>query len=116
MGPELKKLVISPIGMGPLLEKSGSAQGENPVCGDKLSIEVLVLAGEIHALGFRAVACPACIAVASCAAVVYGAGEPPQGPPYPVLRGEVERRGGLGRFERHALDLVEDVLGRAFAK
>lgn len=113
MGPELKKLVSSPKGMGSLPKISGSAQGENPVCGDKLSIEVLVAATQIQALSFRATACPACIAVASCASQVYSLAALPSGPPYAALRREVDRLGGLSRFEGHALDLVEDVLSRA---
>lgn len=112
MRPELRKLVTSPIGQGDLAAATVSAEGENPVCGDRLRFAIRIEDGRIAELRFRATACPATIAVASCAVSVLGGSPVPLSSPIETLRNEVQRRGGLSRFEQHALALVEDVLGR----
>ena len=110
MGPELAALVKHPVGAGELDGPSAAAERDNPVCGDKLRLTVRVAHGRLTELAFRATACPATVAVASCAVRVL-AGKPlPDGPPFATLRGEVARLGGLSSFEQHALALVESAL------
>jgi nitrogen fixation NifU-like protein len=104
--------VTAPIGQGTLAEPAASAAGDNPVCGDRLRFQVELDQGRIALLRFQATACPACIAVASCAVEALQGATIPAGPPYPGLRALVAQRGGLSRFEQHALALVEEVLGR----
>lgn len=113
MGPELRALVTEPVGQGDLAGATHGAGGENPVCGDKLSFALRVAAGRIEDLAFRATACPACIAVASCAVESLRGGPFPLRAPIEPLRLLVAQRGGLSGFEGHALALVEDVLVRA---
>ncbi|MDP6423867.1 MAG: iron-sulfur cluster assembly scaffold protein [Planctomycetota bacterium] len=115
MKPGLKELVTAPIGQGALTMPTAAASGENPVCGDRLTFELRVDGANVEELAFRATACPACIAVASCAVSVLVDHRMPESPPFERLRDEVDRRGGLSRFEQHAIALVEDVLRRAFA-
>lgn len=114
MGPELRKLVTAPLGAGGLDRPTHAAEGENPACGDKLRFEARCSERRIEDLAFRASACPACMAVASLAVRVYSGREQPAGPRLDVLREEVERLGGLSRFEQHALALVEEVLARCW--
>lgn len=113
METSLRELVTSPVGQGRLERATNRAEGDNPVCGDRLAFELSVVDGVIVELAFRATACPACIAVASCAVLTMRGAPAPLASPIEGLRGEVQRRGGLTRFERHALALVEDVLIRA---
>jgi nitrogen fixation NifU-like protein len=115
VGPELRALVTAPIGQGDLDGATHAAEGDNPVCGDRLRVQARVEGGRLVALRFRATACPASIAVASCAVRVLEGKSLPLRPPFAALRAEVERLGGLSPFERHALALVEDVLARALA-
>lgn len=112
MGPELRELARNPVGLGALEEPTHAASGENPVCGDRVVIEACVENGRIRELGFRATACPACVAVASCAVEVAVGAELPIPTPSSGLRARIDERGGLTRFEQHALALVEDVLAR----
>lgn len=116
MGPELRELARAPIGLGDLAHATNAASGENPVCGDSLRFEARVAPGEsgavLEALAFRATACPACVAVASCAVKVLRGSAFPVAMPPRTLHAELERCGGLTRFEEHALALVEDVLRR----
>jgi len=44
------------------------------------------------------------------AVAVYEGHAVPSGPPFVKLRSEIERLGGLSRFEQHGLALVEQVL------
>ncbi len=113
MGPELKALVRDPIGWEDCSSFPHRAQGEHPICGDRLAFGVETKGDTLARLAFQATACPACMAVASCAVRVYRQGPVPLGPPFEALRQELERLGGLAPFERHALSLVEDVLERA---
>ena len=112
MGPELARLAREAVGLDLLAEATHEAAGENPVCGDRIAIAAGVEAGRIERLCFRATACPACVAVASCASIAF------EGAPFPLqaasarLRREVEVRGGLTRFEEHAFELVTEVLAR----
>ena len=111
MGPELQRLVTEPIGQGRLAAPTHAAEGENPVCGDRLRFEARVGEGaQIAELAFVATACPACVAVASCAVRVLGSATLPLRPPLAALRTEIDRLGGLSAFEQHARALVEDVL------
>ncbi|MEZ5988573.1 MAG: hypothetical protein R3F30_05530 [Planctomycetota bacterium] len=36
----LSRFVVAPVGLGDLADAEASAEGENPVCGDRLRIEV----------------------------------------------------------------------------
>ncbi len=110
MGPELKRLVTSPVGFAEISPIDARAEGTNPVCGDKLAFGAQLAQGRLSRLVFQATACPACLAVASCAVEVYEGQQAPKGPPFTLLRSEVERLGGLSNFEGHALKLVEAVL------
>lgn len=106
----LRHHVTAPVGTGDVENPSATAEGENPVCGDRLRMAASIVDGRILALRFRATACPACVAVASVAVAVYEGHAVPSGPPFVKLRSEIERLGGLSRFEQHGLALVEQVL------
>lgn len=111
MKAPLKAHATDPRGMGALANATHAASGENPVCGDRLRFEARVdTAGRVEALGFRATACPACVAVASCAVEVLPGTALPIESPAQRLRARIEELGGLSSFEGHALALVEDVL------
>ena len=112
MRPDLRCYVTTPVGIGDLANASATAEGDNPVCGDRLRFAARLADGRVTGLRFRATACPACMAVASVAVVVYEGQERPEGPPYASLRAEIERLGGLSRCEQHALALVEQVLSQ----
>ncbi len=114
MNAELAALVHEPIGQGPLEDATHTSDGENPVCGDRLRFEARLTGQRIESLRFRATACPACIATASCAVRVLEGREVPVAKPIALLRAELARCGGLSAFEQHALALVEDVVIRCF--
>ncbi len=114
MKDPLKALSTQPIGQGDLAAAEVSAQGENPVCGDKLRFLGRVGQDGTLTLAFLATACPATIAVASCAVQLYSGQKPPAGPPFTDLRQRVQELGGLSRFEGHTLGLVEQVLADLF--
>ncbi|MDB4878419.1 MAG: system FeS assembly protein NifU family [Gemmatimonadetes bacterium] len=54
-----------PRNRAPLDEPSVSVEGANPLCGDRIRLELRVDAGAIVAAGFTADACAICIASAS---------------------------------------------------
>jgi NifU-like protein involved in Fe-S cluster formation len=54
-----------PRNRGPLADANGSAEGANPLCGDRIRIQVLARDGAIVDAGFTADACALCIAAAS---------------------------------------------------
>lgn len=54
-----------PRNRGPLAGASISAEGANPLCGDRIRVELQVRDGAIIAAGFTADACAICIASAS---------------------------------------------------
>jgi hypothetical protein len=110
MGPELKARVAKPHGMAPLRDEHVRVQGENPICGDRLAFGALHETGRLTELRFQASACPACLAVASCAVELFEGGELPAGPPFDRLRGRIQELGGLATHEGHALKLVEQLL------
>lgn len=116
MKDSLKALVTSPIGQGVLADAQHSADGENPVCGDKLRFSLRREPDGGLCLGFVATACPATIAVASCAVKLYSGQPRPEGPPFAALHQMVTMLGGLSNFEGHALTLVESVLEKLYGQ
>jgi len=110
----LKAFVTAPVGQGPLTGAQLSVDGDNPVCGDKLRFSLKRENDGRLTIGFVATACPATIAIASCAVQLYSGEVAPAGPPFVDLRQKVESLGGLSNFEGHALSLVEDVLHRVY--
>jgi len=54
-----------PRNRGPLAEANGSADGANPLCGDRIRVQVLARDGTIIDARFTADACALCIAAAS---------------------------------------------------
>jgi NifU-like protein involved in Fe-S cluster formation len=54
-----------PRNRGPLAEANGSADGANPLCGDRIRMQVLAKDGAIVDARFTADACALCIAAAS---------------------------------------------------
>ncbi|MCA8969184.1 MAG: iron-sulfur cluster assembly scaffold protein [Planctomycetes bacterium] len=115
MGPRLVELARSPVGLENLEGSTHEASGENPVCGDRLRFAAHVDEGVLDRLRFRATACPACVAVASCASLVFDGAAWPLTGIEAALQRAVDERGGLTRFEQHALRLVVDVLQRLAA-
>ena len=114
MKDPLRSFVTSPVGQGPLVDAQGSVEGDNPVCGDKLRFFSRREEDGSITLAFLATACPATIAVASCAVRVYSGRAAPSCPPFTALREEIQTLGGLSSYEGHALSLVEEVLERLF--
>jgi nitrogen fixation NifU-like protein len=54
-----------PQNRGPLVNPSVSIDGANPLCGDRIRIELRVESGTVVDVGFTADACAICIATAS---------------------------------------------------
>jgi nitrogen fixation protein NifU and related proteins len=54
-----------PRNRGPLAEPTVSVEGANPLCGDRIRVELTVSGDRIVAAGFTADACAICIAAAS---------------------------------------------------
>lgn len=54
-----------PLNRGPLADANGSAEGANPLCGDRIRVQVLARDGAIVDARFTADACALCIAAAS---------------------------------------------------
>lgn len=54
-----------PRNRGPLADANGSAEGANPLCGDRIRVQVLVRDGAIVEARFTADACALCVAAAS---------------------------------------------------
>lgn len=54
-----------PLNRGPLADANGSAEGANPLCGDRIRMQVLAKDGAIVDARFTADACALCIAAAS---------------------------------------------------
>jgi nitrogen fixation NifU-like protein len=54
-----------PRNRGPLDDANGSAEGANPLCGDRIRVQVLARDGAIVDARFTADACALCIAAAS---------------------------------------------------
>lgn len=115
MHQALRRFVVAPVGMGDLEHAEARAEGENPICGDRLRIELARDPEGGLILGFRATACPACLAVASCAVEALSGSKSLSGPPFEPLRARVAALGGLSTFEGHAMVLVEEVLARALS-
>lgn len=114
MKDPLKAYVTSPVGQGPLDHADAMAEGDNPACGDKLRFSLRHEEDGTVTLAYVATACPATIAVASCAVALYSGQEAPEGPPYAALHQRIQSLGGLSKVEGHALTLVEDVLERLY--
>lgn len=110
MGPALRALVTRPHGMRPIAAEAVRVQGENPVCGDRLAFGAEPEGARLRTLSFQASACPACLAVASCAVALFEGRALPAGPPFAALRARIAELGGLARHEGHALQLVEELL------
>jgi nitrogen fixation NifU-like protein len=54
-----------PRNRGPLADASASAEGANPLCGDRVRVELLVDGGQVIEARFTADACALCVASAS---------------------------------------------------
>lgn len=54
-----------PLNRGPLADANGSAEGANPLCGDRIRVQVLARDGAIVNARFTADACALCVAAAS---------------------------------------------------
>ena len=54
-----------PRNRGPLDDATASAEGANPLCGDRIRVQVRVIGDTIHDARFTADACAICIAAAS---------------------------------------------------
>jgi len=54
-----------PRNRGPLDDATASAEGANPLCGDRIRVQVRVIGDTIHDARFTADACAICIASAS---------------------------------------------------
>ncbi len=59
------ELFRHPKNRGPLLDASASAEGANPLCGDRIRVELRGESGHVTEARFTADACALCIATAS---------------------------------------------------
>jgi len=88
--------------------------GENPACGDRIEVWLAAEDGRVRC-GFAGRGCSAALALASYAAAALDGGERALLASFD-LRAEVERMGGLGRTQHHALELVLRALEQARAE
>ena len=86
---------------------------EDPACGDRLTLDLLVEGGVVRDVRFRVLGCPGSIAVGSALATLL-VGRPARAGAVPA--GDLESEvGGVPSAKRHALRLAEDALAGALA-
>lgn len=104
-----------PRNRGKIDAANGVGRGENPVCGDAMTVWVRVEAGTVVSIGFEARGCEPTIAAGSVATeLVKGK---PVAEALALSRHEVETAlGGLPRIKMHCAQLAAQVIHRALAE
>lgn len=90
---EVMRLAADATGHGRLAAPTGSATVTNPLCGDRITVDVVVEAGRIAALGHEVRACLLCQASASMLARHATGGDPAA---LGAIKGEIERHIAAG--------------------
>jgi nitrogen fixation protein NifU and related proteins len=112
VGSALRDVLLRGEGAGECTDpgaRSGTA--EHAVCGDLVQLSVLVAAGRLVDVRWRAAGCPASMAVAALAAKVL-VGTPVAAAPQ-TLHTAIAAHGGLATAEGHAETLVLRALALA---
>jgi NifU-like protein involved in Fe-S cluster formation len=86
-------------------------RAEHPVCGDELEVDVRIVDGSIAELAWRAVGCPATMAVAACLSRAWVGVAVVDAPA--ALDRTLGALGGLAAHERHAASLAARALEAA---
>jgi NifU-like protein involved in Fe-S cluster formation len=109
VGDALRAVMQAAPGAGELAgDGARHGHAEHPVCGDRVEVSVRVAAARVEALAWRALGCPASVAVAAAAhAALVGQ---PVAEAAVRLRQRLDGLGGLAPHERHA----EQMFLRAF--
>ena len=105
--------VAHPRRQGTLDAATHRGTAEDPVCGDRLTLDLLVAGGVVADARFRVLGCPGAIAMGSALAALL-VGQPARAGAVPAadLAAEV---GGVPPAKRHALRLAQDALAVALA-
>ena len=102
-----------PRGQGTLPLATHRGEAEDPVCGDRLSLDLRVEGGIVREARFRVLGCPGSIAVGSALAhLLPGRKASPDAVPAADLEAEV---GGVPPAKRHALRLATEALAAALS-
>ena len=96
---------------GALEKATHRGEAEDPVCGDRLSLDLVVEGGVVRDARFRVLGCPGSIAVGSALATLL-VGRPAREDAVPAADLEQEV-GGVPPAKRHALRLAADVFAAA---
>jgi nitrogen fixation protein NifU and related proteins len=110
--PQLLDHFQNPRNVGELANADGSAEIENPVCGDVVRLSLKIAEGRITEIRFRAKGCVPSMACASALTELVR-GKPPA--EARALRREelIAAVGGLPQASSHAAQLALDVLAAA---
>lgn len=107
--PELLDHFEHPRNAGDLTDPDGSAQVENPACGDVLKLTLKISEGRIDAVGFRAKGCVPAMACASALTELIKGKTIPQAAR--ITRQDlIKAVGGLPEASTHASHLALDAL------
>ncbi|GAB4231543.1 MAG: Fe-S cluster assembly scaffold protein NifU [Acidobacteriota bacterium] len=112
---EVKRLLGSLAHRGSLADSTHVAQRENPVCGDRIRLELKIEGGRVASVGYLAEGCPAALAAAEgLAELIEGRLlEGVQKVDAPTLLAYL---GGLPAHKRHGADLAAEVLRAALTE
>ena len=103
--------LTNPRGQGSLPGATHRGEGEDPVCGDRLALDLAVEGGTIRDARFRVRGCPGAIAVGSALATLLP-GRAAAGDPVPPA--EIDAcLGGVPLAKRHALRLATETVRAA---
>jgi NifU-like protein involved in Fe-S cluster formation len=105
--------LVRPRLQGALDAPTHRGAAEDPACGDRLALDLLVARGVVTDARFRVLGCPGSIAVGSAlATLLVGRPARPDAVPAADLETEV---GGVPPAKRHALRLAADALAVALS-
>ena len=108
----LREVLLRATGLGGLAAADARiGRAAHPVCGDEVELSVRLDGSTLAAVGWRAHACPATVAVATLAAEVLPGTSTDAAAE--ALRGALAAHGGLERHERHAEAIVLKALAAA---
>jgi NifU-like protein involved in Fe-S cluster formation len=105
--------LLRPRLQGSLEAPTHRGTAEDPVCGDRLTLDLHVDRGVVRDARFRVLGCPGSIAVGSAMATLL-VGRPAAAGAVPAADLETEV-GGVPAAKRHALRLAADALAAALA-
>lgn len=110
----LRQVMLRAEGMGEIVG-SGVQRGraEHPVCGDVIELHVRIAAERIDQLRWRAIGCPAAMAVTALAGEVLPGTA--MSAAASTLQAALAAHGGLAAHERHAEGLLLRALAQAAA-